>query len=95
MPSGGVSYAIGIPGRPYVKIGKTTGPVSKRLAVHQCGQPEPLPLLATVQVDTDLTRIEKAIHTFLATEHRRGERFACDVDQAQLEALIVREARST
>jgi hypothetical protein len=41
MASGGVIYASGIPGRPYVKIGKTTGAVTKRLAALQSGQASP------------------------------------------------------
>jgi hypothetical protein len=43
-----------------VKIGKTAGPVTKRLAMLQIGQPAPLKVLAAVPVDHNLSRIEKA-----------------------------------
>jgi hypothetical protein len=43
MPSpGGTIYAIGAVGTSWVKIGRTTGPVMKRLQTLQTGQPFPL-----------------------------------------------------
>ena len=90
MKTDGFIYAIGIEGRQGVKIGKTTGPIAKRLSMLQVGQPEPLALLAHVHVTQGLSQIEKAIHQFLAADRQRGEWFAVQVDQAQLEALIVR-----
>jgi hypothetical protein len=46
MSEGGFIYAIGVEGVPSVKIGKTAGPVIKRLAMLQTGQPAPLKVLA-------------------------------------------------
>jgi DNA-binding transcriptional regulator YiaG len=90
MSESGFIYAIGAVGTSYVKIGRTTGPVTKRLAMLQTGHPEPLTLLAHVSVERDLSRIEKSIHRFLEADRQRGEWFAVQVDQSQLEALIVR-----
>lgn len=95
MPSDrGTIYAIGAEGRAFVKIGKTGLPVAKRLQALQLGHPDTLMLLASVSVERDLSRIEKAIHGFLAEERQRGEWFACAVDQVQLEALILRAVAS-
>jgi DNA-binding XRE family transcriptional regulator len=87
---GGFIYAIGAEGSPHIKIGKTTGPVVKRLAALQVGYPARLHIRTAVPVEQDLGRIEKAIHRFLATDRQQGEWFAVQVDQDQLEALIVR-----
>jgi DNA-binding XRE family transcriptional regulator len=90
MSEAGFIYAIGAEGLPAVKIGKTARSVVKRLALLQTCHPAPLKILATVPVEQDLSRIEKAIHRFLASERQRGEWFAVQVDQEQLESLIVR-----
>jgi ribosome-binding protein aMBF1 (putative translation factor) len=90
MSTGGFIYAIGSEGIASVKIGKTTGPVAKRLTALQIGHPAPLTVRASVSVTHDLSRIEKAIHRFLEADRQRGEWFAVEVDQEQLEALIVR-----
>jgi DNA-binding Xre family transcriptional regulator len=91
MPStGGTIYAIGADGASSVKIGKTAGVVTRRLAALQIGHPMPLQVLASVSVEQDLGRIEQAVHRFLDAERQRGEWFAIAIDQAQLEALILR-----
>ena len=91
MPDpGGTMYAIGVVGTSYVKIGKTTVPVERRLQALQIGQPLPLQILATVPVEANLHRIEKQVHAFLEAEWRRGEWFDLPMDLATLEALIVR-----
>jgi DNA-binding XRE family transcriptional regulator len=94
MSSGGFIYAIGIEGMACVKIGKTAGSVEKRLMMLQTGQPALLILLASVPVNKDIHRIEKAIHHFLATDRQRGEWFAVAINQGQLEALILRAMES-
>jgi hypothetical protein len=76
MREDGFIYAIGIEGYPSVKIGKTTGPVTKRLAALQIAQPVPLKILAVVPLDHNVSRIEKAIHRFLEAERQQGEWFA-------------------
>jgi DNA-binding Xre family transcriptional regulator len=90
MSESGFIYAIGVEGLRPVKIGKTSRSVAKRLAILQTGHPAPLKILAAVPVEQDLSRIEKAIHRFLEADRQRGEWFAVEVDQSQLEALIVR-----
>jgi DNA-binding XRE family transcriptional regulator len=86
----GFIYAIGAEGEPSVKIGKTARPVAKRLAALQVGYSARLQIRASVPVEQDLSRIEKAIHRFLDSDRQQGEWFAVQVDQGQLEALIVR-----
>src|SRR5947209_19293791 len=90
MSKGGFIYAIGMEGTSSVKIGKTAGSVEKRLAELQTGQPFPLKLLASVQVEDYLGGVESAIHRFLEADRQRGEWFTLAVDQAHLEALILR-----
>ena len=90
MSESGFIYAIGAEGEPSVKIGKTARSVAKRLAALQIGHPAPLQVLASVPVDQDLSRIEKAIHRFLEADRQQGEWFAAPVGQGQLEALIAR-----
>lgn len=89
MSESGFIYAIGVEGLASVKIGKTAGPVSKRLAMLQIGHPTPLQIRAAVFVEQDLSRLEKTIHRFLGADRQRGEWFAVAVDQPQLEALIM------
>jgi DNA-binding XRE family transcriptional regulator len=86
----GTIYAIGTAGTSSVKIGKTAGAVTKRLAALQTAHPFPLKVLASVPVEHDVSRIEKAIHHFLEAERQHGEWFAVSLDQPQLEALILR-----
>jgi transcriptional regulator with XRE-family HTH domain len=90
VSTGEFIYAIGAEGSPHVKIGKTAGPVAKRVAELQIGQSVPLKVLASVPVEQDISRIEKAIHRFLEANRQRGEWFTAQVDQGRLEALIVR-----
>jgi DNA-binding XRE family transcriptional regulator len=91
MPkSGGTIYAIGAVGTSWVKIGSTRTAVEKRLQTLQVGLPFDLQAVAAIPVDTDLLRIEKRVHTFLADERRRGEWFDTPMDAKRLEALVVR-----
>ena len=91
MPNpGGTIYAIGVEGIPSVKIGRTAGPVVRRLAELQIGHPTPLAVIAHAPVERDVRQIEQAIHRFLQAERQQGEWFAVQIDQAHLEALIVR-----
>lgn len=87
---GGTIYAIGTVGTSWVKIGSTRTAVEKRLQTLQTGQPLPLQALAAIPVDTDLRRIEKLVHTFLADARQRGEWFDISMDTERLEALVVR-----
>ena len=86
----GFIYAIQAEGSPYVKIGSTSASVEKRLKSLQAGQPLPLRLIAHQAIEADLSRIERQIHHFLATERQRGEWFALKLDADELAALIQR-----
>ncbi len=56
MPkSGGTIYAIGVVGTSWVKIGRTTGPVRKRLQTLQTWQPFPLQVLASIDAGRGAT----------------------------------------
>jgi DNA-binding Xre family transcriptional regulator len=90
MGESGYIYAIGAAGTSHVKIGSTRRDVQGRLRVLQVGHPFRLHMLASVAVETNLRRIERQIHTFLAEERQRGEWFDISMDVATLEALIVR-----
>ena len=86
---GGILYAIGAPGTPYVKIGRTRTPVEKRLGSLQSGYPAPLQVFAAVAIPENLSTIEAYVHAFLHKERRRGEWFEVEIaDNAQLEAVI-------
>ncbi len=76
MRRGGFIYAIGAGGTELGKIGKTRGPVAKRVAMLQTGYPARLQIVAHAHVEEDLSRIEKAIHHFLETDLQHGEWFA-------------------
>jgi DNA-binding XRE family transcriptional regulator len=89
MSAGGYIYAIGASGTALVKIGSTQR-VEKRLKTLQTGQPFALQTLAAVQVETDVRRIERQVHAFLVTEHRRGEWFEVPIDEERLTSLVQR-----
>ncbi len=91
---GGTIYAIGAHGTPLVKIGCTTTTVASRLKGLQTGQPFLLDLVAAVNVESDVQRIERQVHAFLEAQRRRGEWFEVVMDEATLQALIVRAIQS-
>ena len=84
MSTGGYIYAIGAEGESSVKIGKTIGPVATRLAALQVGHPARLQIRASVRVEQELDRLEKALHQVLETARLQGEWFAVVIDQEQL-----------
>ncbi len=86
----GSIYAIGAAGSPYIKIGSTTTSVEQRLKTLQTGQPAALHIVAKHPVETDLHRIERQIHKFLAAERHHGEWFALMLDPDALSQLIMR-----
>lgn|SRR5262245_6200578 len=88
--AGGTIYAMQAVGTPWVKIGSTSASVAQRLKRLQTGQPFPLEVIATVPVSSDLQRIERQVHAFLAEVQRRGEWFEMALDTQALEQLIVR-----
>lgn len=55
-----------------IKIGFTTGDISKRLEALQIGNPYPLVLLLTIEGDA---RLEKAIHAMFSDIRMVGEWF--------------------
>lgn len=86
---GGFLYAIGAEGASLVKIG-CTKILENRLKALQTGYPFPLQIHAAVHVESNVQRIERYVHAFLAKERRQGEWFETTMNTAQLEALIVR-----
>lgn len=95
MPGpGGSIYAIGAYGIALVKIGSTHGTVVHRLKTLQTGSAHLLHVIAAVTVRTDVERIEKRIHAFLAEQRRHGEWFEVLIDTAMLEGLTQRAIAS-
>jgi DNA-binding XRE family transcriptional regulator len=87
---GGTIYAIGIEGMPGVKIGCTGFPIAQRFAQVQTSHPSSVSLRARVDVASHLRAIELLIHRLLKEERIRGEWFALEMTQAQLEGLLLR-----
>ena len=91
MPKpGGTIYAIGMEGTALIKIGSTSGTPAQRIHQLQAGHPFAMHIVAAVSVPTDVQRIEKQVHRFLAHERRRGEWFAMTLDEDALTALVIR-----
>lgn len=90
MSKGGTLYAIRAEGTSLVKIGYTKGPVEKRLKTLQTGQPFPLRVIATQQIDQNARQTEGWLHAFLKQERRRGEWFELNLEPEAFADLIAR-----
>ena len=89
QPEDGIIYAIGHQASGPVKIGTTVN-LQRRLSEIQTGHPERLSLLAHVIVPKDRYRIEKRMHTMLASFQTTGEWFQIAMDMERLEDLVSR-----
>jgi len=69
----------------FVKIGKTTSPISNRLATLQIGNPRQLKILSVVSFDNyDLVNfLETQIHKHLAKHKARGEWFCYHTEEVR------------
>lgn len=75
----GVVYFV-TDGSGFVKIGRTSGDIAKRISAMQTSNPRKLKLIGTIKTD-DAMEIESAIHVTLAhRRHEIGEWFAIDTD---------------
>ena len=89
MPNtGGLLYAIGTEGTSWVKIGYTRGDVDTRLKALQTGHPQPLYVVGTVQIKTNVRQVEQHIHASLASVKQRGEWFELPMNAAMFKAMV-------
>lgn len=75
-------YVVTMPGHPFVKIGKAINP-EKRFGSIQGGNPYPLELAATIQVDRKLLDLAEAkAHQLLNGKRHSGEWFRASIEEA-------------
>ena len=86
-------YAVREEGTPLIKIGYSSA-VASRVADLRTQLRVPLTLVAAIHVEQDVSRIERTIHSSLASARIQGEWFYLHISQDRLAALV-EQARTT